>query len=63
MYRGWVWDMVDVDLSRLDEKVERVNITLPHRVLHAIDKHAARSGETRSGFLARAALNEMRKGA
>ena len=62
MYRGWVWGVVDVDLSRLDDKAERVNITLPRRVLHAIDKYAARSGETRSGFLARAALDEMRRG-
>lgn len=60
-YRGWLWGVVDVDLAQLDDKVERVNITLPRRVLHAIDRHAARSGETRSGFLARAALDEMRR--
>lgn len=60
-YRGWLWGVVNVDLSQLDDKVERVNITLPRRVLRAIDKHASRAGETRSGFLARAALDEMRR--
>lgn len=59
--RGWAWGVVDIDLSRLDDRVERVNITRPRRVLHAIDKHAARAGESHSGFLARAALYEMRR--
>lgn len=54
---------LSVPHPRKEPGVGRVNITLPRRVLHAIDKHAARSGETRSGFLARAALDEMRKGA
>jgi hypothetical protein len=29
--------------------------------LRAVDAHARRSGETRSGFLARAAIDAMRK--
>jgi len=41
---------------------ERVNITLPRHALHAIDKYAESHGETRSGFLTRAALDEMRRG-
>ncbi len=60
-YRGWMWGVVDVDIAKLDDAIERVNITLPRRVLHAIDRAAKRSGETRSGFLARAALDEMRR--
>jgi len=58
---GWLWGFVDVDLAKLDDKSERVNVTLPHRVLRAIDAHARRQGETRSGFLARAALDQMRR--
>ena len=57
---GRVWAVVDVDLSQLDDVTERVNITLPRRVLHAIDDAARRSGETRSGFIARAGVEAAR---
>jgi predicted RNase H-like HicB family nuclease len=60
-YRGWTWALVDVDLAELGDKAARINITLPQRVLRAIDAHARRCGETRSGFLARAALDAMHK--
>ncbi|MDE2251425.1 MAG: type II toxin-antitoxin system HicB family antitoxin [Gammaproteobacteria bacterium] len=59
-FRGWTWAVVDVDLSELGEKATRINISLPQRILRAIDSHARRSGETRSGFLARAAIDAMR---
>ncbi len=59
-FRGWTWALVDVDLSELGERATRINISLPQRVLRAIDTHARRSGETRSGFLARAAIDAMR---
>lgn len=59
-YAGRVWAVVDVDLSQLDDVTERVNITLPRRVLHAIDEAARRSGETRSGFIARAGVEAAR---
>jgi predicted RNase H-like HicB family nuclease len=62
-FRGWTWALVDVDLSELGDKATRINISLPQRVLRAIDTHARRSGETRSGFLARAAIDAMRDGA
>lgn len=51
-----VWALVLVDLSRLESKAKRINVTLPERVLTLIDKEARREGETRSGFLARVAL-------
>jgi hypothetical protein len=60
-YRNWTWAVVDVDASELGDKAARINITLPQRVLRAIDAHARKQGETRSGFLARAALNAMRR--
>jgi predicted RNase H-like HicB family nuclease len=60
-YRGWAWAVVDVDASELGDKAARINITLPHRILRAIDAHAKKQGETRSGFLARAALDAIRK--
>ena|SRR5882762_2861850 len=60
-FRNWTWAIVDVDMSQLGDKAARINITLPQRILRAVDAHARRHGETRSGFLARAALDAMRK--
>jgi predicted RNase H-like HicB family nuclease len=37
----------------------RVNITLPEPILKRIDRHAAKHGLTRSGFLVRAAMKDM----
>ena len=60
-YRGWTWAVVDIDASELGDKAARINSTLPQRILRAVDAHAKKQGETRSGFLARAALDAMRK--
>jgi predicted RNase H-like HicB family nuclease len=60
-FRSWIWAVVDIDASELGDKAARINITLPHRILRAVDAHARKRGETRSGFLARAALDAMRK--
>lgn len=61
-YAGGVWALVDVDLSRLSGKTVRVNITLPERVLAIIDDAASRSGESRSGYLARVAVDAAARG-
>lgn len=55
-FAGWVWAVVPIDLTALSDKVERVNITLPARVLRRIDAAAKAAGETRSGFIARRSL-------
>jgi predicted RNase H-like HicB family nuclease len=55
-FEGAAWAFVNVDLTELDAKPERVNISLPKFVLNRIDHHVASKHETRSGFLARAAL-------
>lgn len=55
-FSGWIWAVVPVDLASLSDKAERVNITLPSRVLRRIDAAAKASGETRSGFIAKKAL-------
>jgi len=54
--RTWIWALVEVDPAALDDTVERVNISLPRRVLRRLDILATRHGETRSGFIARMAL-------
>lgn len=56
-YAGGTWALVTVNLSRLASKAKRINITLPERVLALVDEQARREGETRSGLLARAALD------
>lgn len=58
-YRGWTWAVVDVDLAKLSTKAVRINITVPDRLLGSIDAYAASHGETRSGFLTRAAMEAM----
>ena len=55
-YSGWTFAVVTVDPSALDETIERVNITLPRRVLHRLDRRAQAEGESRSGFIARLAI-------
>ena len=55
-FEGWMWALVKIDPSMLDETLERVNISLPRRVLHRLDARARSAGETRSGFIARMAV-------
>jgi uncharacterized protein (DUF1778 family) len=60
-YKGWTWAVIEVDLAELDDKTERVNITLPRKVLRVIDEAAKRSGESRSGYLARVGIESARR--
>lgn len=53
---GWLWALVKVDPAMLDDTLERVNISLPRRVLRRLDAQARSAGETRSGFIARMAV-------
>jgi len=55
-----VWAAVDVNVSRFEGKSEKINITLPRRLLAKIDDYASSHGKTRSGFLAEAARQVMR---
>ena len=57
---GWVWAMVDVPVKRYFGPAEKINITVPARVLTRIDEFARKRGESRSGFLVRAAQEAMR---
>jgi predicted RNase H-like HicB family nuclease len=60
-YQGWIWAVVEVDMTELDDKTERINITLPRKVLRVIDAAAKRNGESRSGYLARVGIEAMRR--
>ena len=55
-YRGWIWAVAEVDPALLSDEIERINITLPKRVLSRLDAKAKKAGETRSGFIAHLAL-------
>lgn len=56
---GAIWALVEVDFSELDPKPERVNVSLPRFVLRRIDEYTKTHHETRSGFLARAAMHAL----
>jgi len=55
-YRGWIWAVAEVDPALLSDEIERINITLPKRVLSRLDAKAKKAGESRSGFIAHLAL-------
>jgi predicted RNase H-like HicB family nuclease len=56
---GWFWAMVDVPVECTFGPAEKINITVPPRVLAPIDEFARKRGESRSGFLVRAAQEAM----
>ena len=54
-------ELIKLLRAELGDKAARANITLLKRILRAVDAHARKQGETRSGFLARTALDAMCK--
>jgi predicted RNase H-like HicB family nuclease len=50
-YRGWAFGVATLSPALLDESVERVNISLPRRVLSRLDALARAAGKTRSGYI------------
>jgi predicted RNase H-like HicB family nuclease len=58
-YQGGVWMLVDIDLSRIETKPVRLNISLPANLVQQIDAYASANHLTRSGFLAKAAQQAM----
>jgi predicted RNase H-like HicB family nuclease len=61
-YSGWAFGVITVDPALLDDAIERVNITLPRRVLRRLDALANAAGESRSGYIAQLTIGP-RKGA
>lgn len=58
-FADWIWAVASADPARLDDTIERVNITLPRRVLARLDASAQAAGETRSGYIAKLALSQQ----
>ena len=59
-FTGGVWMLADVDLSRIDTRPVRLNVSLPSNLVQQIDTWASQHHMTRSGFLAKAAQEAMR---
>lgn len=55
-FNGWVFGVIRVDPAILDDTVERLNITLPRRVVRRLDAQARAAGQSRSGFIAQLTL-------
>jgi predicted RNase H-like HicB family nuclease len=53
-YQGMIWAVVDIDVSRYMGKSEKINVTLPSRLIHMIDDRVQKDGrfKSRSAFLA-----------
>jgi predicted RNase H-like HicB family nuclease len=62
-FKGWTWAVVEVPIERLFGPAEKINITVPGRVLAKIDDYAKGRGMSRSGFLVAAAQEAMAHGA
>jgi predicted RNase H-like HicB family nuclease len=59
-YAGWSFGVITIDRALFDDTIERVNITLPRRVLHRLDALARAAGESRSGYIAHLTLEGAR---
>jgi len=56
-YKGFQFGLVDIDITPFLGKTERLTITLPSRVVSAIDEHVRMYGlKSRSAFIADAAM-------
>lgn len=55
-YAGWAFGVISLDPALFDDTVERVNITLPRRVLRRLDALAQAAHESRSGYIAQLTL-------
>ncbi|HTH96954.1 MAG TPA: type II toxin-antitoxin system HicB family antitoxin [Stellaceae bacterium] len=51
-YAGWTLGIVELDPALFDDSIERVNITLPKRVLRRLDDLAASKHQSRGAFIA-----------
>ena len=55
-FKDWTWAMVEIDPAFLSDEIERINITLPKKILARLDAKAKKAGENRSAYIAHLAL-------
>ena len=56
-YNGWIVGVIDLDDELADDTIERVNITLPKRVLRRLDELARARGQSRGAFISQLTLS------
>ena len=56
-FKGYIWAIAEIDPALLSDDIERVNISLPKRVLARLDAKAKSAGEKRSAFIAHMAIS------
>ncbi len=56
-FKGYIWAIAEIDPALLSNEIERVNISLPKRVLARLDAKAKSAGENRSGYIAQMAIS------
>lgn len=61
-FKGFIWAVVDVDVSRYLGKAEKINVTLPSRLIRLIDDKVGKDKQfkSRSAFLAAGAEKMLR---
>lgn len=53
-YKGGMWMLVDIDLSKLDSKPMRLNVSLPVSIVKKMDDFASQNHLTRSALIVKA---------
>jgi predicted RNase H-like HicB family nuclease len=62
-FSGWTFGVITLDPALFDDMSERVNITLPRRVLKRLDALARAAGESRSGYISGMTLEDRERAA
>ncbi|OAN50021.1 type II toxin-antitoxin system HicB family antitoxin [Magnetospirillum moscoviense] len=57
-YEGWSVGIIELDPALFDDSIERVNITLPKRVLRRLDDLAAARHQSRGAFIAELTMHK-----
>ena len=60
-FRNGIWAIVSINESSLRIAAKRVNVTIPERILDAIDSYAKEHHETRSGLVVKATTTYIKK--
>jgi predicted RNase H-like HicB family nuclease len=60
-FKGGTWAVVSISPADLRIKAKRINVSIPERVLDAVDRFAKAENETRSGLLVKAATAYIRQ--
>ncbi len=56
-FAGWSFGVITLDPAVFEDTIERVNVTLPRRVLKRLDALARAAGESRSSYIAQMTLD------